>query len=172
VVEVSQLEHLVDICLMGDCLSLVAQICTLPEPSVTEVAVPMLGPDRARHIYAFRSLLDAGAPYALSSDWGVSTLNPFAIIATALTRRATADGPAFLPDQRLTREEALRGYTTHAAAAAWRPDTGSLAVGAHADLILLDRDPMTCDLREIAGTRVLLTLLAGNEVHRDTSFDG
>jgi predicted amidohydrolase YtcJ len=143
-----------------------------PEPAVTDVAVPMLGPDRARLIYAFRSLLDAGAPYTLSSDWGVSSLNPFAIIATALTRQAAPDGPAFLPDQRLTLDECIRGYTTHAAAAAWRPDTGTLAVGAHADLILLDRDVFSCDTSEIAATRVMLTLIAGREVHRATDFDG
>lgn len=143
-----------------------------PEPSVTEVALPLLGPGRGRFLYAFRDLIDAGAPFALSSDWAVSSLNPFEIISVALTRQTAPDGPALDAAQRLTLEECIRGYTTHAAAAAWRPDTGTLAPGARADLILLDRDPFSCDAWSLAATRVLLTLVAGNEVHRASDFDG
>ncbi len=144
------------------------------EPSVTDVAVPMAGPRRARLIYAFRTLLDAGARLALSSDWGVSTLNPFPIIETAVTRQPPAreaDHPVFLPEQRITRAEALAGYTTEAAAAAWRSDTtGSLAPGKAADLIVLDRDILACDARAIGETAVLLTLADGRPVHRAGPF--
>ena len=68
-------------------------------------------------------MLDAGADWCLSSDWPVSTLNPFEIIETAVTRQPrVADGfrEPFLPDQRLTLDEALLGYTSHAARACWR----------------------------------------------------
>ncbi len=138
------------------------------EPSVTDVALPMLGNERGRWMYAFRSLLDAGARLALSSDWGVSTLNPFQIIETAVTRqppKKEGKHPAFLPEERMTVAECVRGYTLEAAAAAWRPDTGSLGVGQCADVIVLDRDIFACDPYEIGDTEVVATLLGGEVVH-------
>jgi predicted amidohydrolase YtcJ len=144
------------------------------EPSITDVAIPMLGPQRSQWIYAFRSLIDAGADVALSSDWGVSTLNPFQIIETAMTRQPPdrgRDHPPFLPEQCLKLQECVKAYTVNAAAAAWRArDTGSLAVGKYADLIILDRDLFAIDPYDIGDTQVLLTLLAGKEVHRHPGF--
>jgi predicted amidohydrolase YtcJ len=140
------------------------------------VALPMVGEERGKWMYAFRSLIDAGAPYAISSDWGVSTLNPFPIMETAITRQPpikNGDHPVFLPEQRMTREECVKGYTTFAAEAAWRShDTGSLSVGKYADLIVLDRDIFTCNVYDIGDTEVLLTLLGGKEVHRSEKFKG
>lgn len=144
------------------------------EVSVDDLSVPVVGPERSKWIYAFRSLLDAGAQMALSSDWGVSTLNPFEIIETAITRqppRKEASVLSFLPEQRMTIAQAVAGYTTQAAAAAWRQaDTGSLGLGKFADLIVLDRDIFECSPYEVGDTRVLLTLLAGQEVHRAQGF--
>jgi len=138
------------------------------EPSVTDVAVPMVGPERARWIYAFRSLRDAGALLALSSDWTVSTLNPFEIIETAITRqppRKEGDHPVFIPEERLTLAECVEGYTVNAATAGWRQaETGALSLGKWADLIMLDRDIYACNPYDIGDTKVLLTLLAGREV--------
>ena len=57
------------------------------EPSVTDVALPFIGEARGRWMYPWRSIVDSGAPYAVSSDWGVSTLNPFPIMQTAVTRQ-------------------------------------------------------------------------------------
>ncbi len=146
------------------------------EPSVTDVALPMVGAERGKWMYAFRSLIDAGAPFCLSSDWGVSTLNPFQIMETAITRqppRKQGDHPVFLPEQRMTRAECIMGYTLNAAAAAWRgDDTGSLAYGKYADFIILDRDILTCDVYDIGDTHVVLTVLGGQEVHRDSGFSG
>ena len=88
---------------------------------------------------------------------------------TAVTRRplGQTDTPAFLPEQRLTRAEALAGYTTQAAAAAWRGDnTGALRIGALGDFIVIDRDILTCDAHLIGRTEVLLTVLEGRTVHR------
>ncbi len=146
------------------------------EPSVTDVALPMIGPERGRWMYPWRSIVAAGAPYAVSSDWGVSTLNPFAIMQVAVTRQPVDGGrdhPVFEAEERLGVEDVVRGYTSHAAACAWRSDrTGSLAAGKQADLIVLDRDLFAIDPYEIGGTEVLLTLLGGREVHRADSFDG
>jgi predicted amidohydrolase YtcJ len=141
------------------------------EAPIDEMAIPLIGPERARWIYAFQSLAKAGADLALSSDWGVSTLNPFAIIETAVTRQPAAgepSAPPLLPHERLTRWQAVAGYTLGAAQAAWRADeTGSLSPGKFADLIMLDRDIFACPATEISGTRVLLTLVSGQPVHQE-----
>ena len=158
-------------------LGVMANIQTLwarHEPSVTDVALPLVGKERGEWMYAFRSLIDAGAPYAISSDWGVSTLNPFPIMETAITRqppRMEGNHPVFLPEQRMAREECVKGYTIFAARAAWREqDTGSLGVGKFADLIILDRDIFTCDVYDIGDTEVLLTLLEGKQVYAGQQF--
>lgn len=139
------------------------------EPSVTDVALPFVGAGRGRFMYAFRSLRDAGALLALSSDWTVSTLNPFEIIETAITRqppKKEGNHPVFLPEEHLTLAECIEGYTLNAARAGWRlDDTGTLSLGKWGDLIMLDRDIYTCSPYEIGDTRVLMTLLAGREVH-------
>jgi predicted amidohydrolase YtcJ len=136
----------------------------------------MIGPDRAPNTYAFRQMLEAGAAYCLSSDWPVTTMNPFEIIETAVTRQPPGQGghiPAFYPAERMTVVEAVLGYTVHAASACWRGHfTGRLAPGFSADLIMLDRDIFTCDAYEISQTQVLLTVFQGVEVHRHSSFEG
>jgi len=135
----------------------------------------MVGAARAPMVYAFRSMIEAGADFALSSDWGVTTLDPFRIMETALTRQPPGGRgrEPFLPNEALTRAQCLAGYTVNAARAAWRgADTGRLAPGCHADLIVLDRDILACDPYALGETSVLLTLLGGAEVWRDPGFDG
>ncbi len=144
------------------------------DPAIPDIALEMIGPQRLPRTYAFRDFLQQGAAWCLSSDWPVSTLNPFEIIETAVTRQARlADRPRppFLPEQALTVEEAVMGYTTHAAAACWRGHhTGMLRPGHSADLILLDRDILACPAPEISGTKVALTLFKGHPVHRAPEF--
>ena len=145
------------------------------DPVVPDTWMDSLGPDRLAQVYAFRQMLDAGAAWCLSSDFAVSTLNPFEIIETAVTRQPMRrEGPAdpFFPDQCLTVDEAVLGYTAHAAAACWRGgSTGRLCPGFSADLILLDRDILSCPAHEISGTAVLLTLFKGREVFRHDRCD-
>ena len=140
------------------------------DPVVPDIALDMIGPARRAATYAFRAMLDAGADWCLSSDWPVSTLNPFEIIETAVTRQARlGDGAKepFLPEQALTVEECVLGYTAQAAAACWRgDDTGCLRPGFSADLIVLDQDIFACDPHAIGDTRVVLTLFRGEAVHR------
>ena len=145
------------------------------EPSITDLVLPILGPGRAAGLYAFRSLIDAGAPFTLSSDWGVSSLNPFEIMETAVTRQppGAASHPVLMPEERLTRFEALAGYTVNAARAAWNGELcGALAPGRYADFIIPDRDILACDIYELGRTEVLLTVLEGREVYRSAAFDG
>lgn len=142
------------------------------EPTV-EIVEAMVGPERMKWMYAWKSFVDAGAPYACSSDWGVSTLNPFPIIGTAVTRQPEGkkDHPVFLPEQRMTVEDAVKGYTVNAAAGAWRErDTGTLSPGKYADMIVLDRDIFAVEPHAIAETEVLLTTLAGKPVHGSLSL--
>ena len=81
----------------------------------------LIGPERAKLTYAFRSLLDAGARVAFGSDWFVAPPTPLEGIYAAVTRR-TLDGQnpdGWIPEQRITVEEALRAYTRDAAFASF-----------------------------------------------------
>ena len=138
------------------------------DPEVPDDTMAMVGPDRMAQVYGFRSLIDAGAPYCLSSDWAVTSLNPFPIIATAVLRQPVPKrSAALLPAERITVEQAVLGYTVHAASACWRSSyTGQITRGYSADLILLDRDIFTINPYDIAETNVVLTWFQGREVYR------
>ena len=128
-----------------------------------------VGPERANGAYAWASLLKSGAHLAFGSDFPVESENPFLGIYAAVTRENLDGEPAggFHPEQRLTREEALRAFTTEAAYAAfWDERVGSLQAGKLADFIVIDRDVMTCDVREIADTKVLETYSYGELVYQ------
>ena len=144
------------------------------DPIIPEPNWDMIGPSRLPFTYPFRSLIDAGAPFCLSSDWAVTTLNPFQIIGTAVTcepARARGRAKPFFPYQRRTVDEAVQGYTTHAAAACWRGHlTGQIRPDYSGDLIVLDRNIFTADPYDIAETQVLLTLFKGRQVHRHPEF--
>jgi predicted amidohydrolase YtcJ len=124
--------------------------------------------DRCATSYAWRSLLDAGTVLAFGSDCPVEDLNPFLGIHAAVTRRR-ADGfpgpEGWHPEQRLTVEEAVRGFTLGAAKAVGLEDRmGSLSPGKLADLVVLDRDIFACDPMEIMETRVEMTMIGGRPV--------
>ena len=146
------------------------------DPIIPDHTMAMVGAQRLDNVYAFRSLIDAGAPWCISSDYSVTTLNPFEIIETAVTRqtpRKRGQLEPFLPAERISVKEAVLGYTRNAAAACWRgQDTGALMRGRKGVFIILDRNILTCDRYAINETEVLLTVLAGREVHRAHSFDG
>lgn len=147
-----------------------------PNDEADAITRAMLGPERSEWIYPVGEFVRQGVTCMLSSDWGVTGFDPFEIMQTAVTRQkpgARADDPAHTPHHRIGVREALRGYTSHAAHAAWRDDcTGSLSPGKYADLIVLDRNLFEISPYEIGQTQVLLTLLGGREVHRDPGFDG
>ncbi|MGM7282648.1 amidohydrolase [Pseudomonas guariconensis] len=147
-----------------------------PNPDADPLVDAMLGEARAQWTYPIGEFIRQGVTCMVSSDWGVTTFDPFQIIQCAVTRQNPAhgpDSPAHTPQHRISIDEAIRGYTLNAAHAAWRDDsTGSLSVGKYADLILLDRDLYSIAPHEIGATEVLLTLLEGQEVHRHAGFVG
>ncbi|HJR63689.1 MAG TPA: amidohydrolase [Gemmatimonadaceae bacterium] len=128
----------------------------------------VIGPERIRTTYAFRSLLDAGARVAFGSDWFVAPPTPLEGIYAAVTRRTIDDrNPGgWVPTQRITVEEALRAYTIDAAYASFEErDKGSLERGKLADLVMLDRDLTRIRPEEIRNAQVLLTVIGGRVVY-------
>ncbi len=130
-----------------------------------------IGRERSRTTYAFRSLLDAKAVLAFGSDWDVAPLSPLEGISAAVTRR-TMDGknPAgWIPEQKISVEEALRAYTSSAAWAAFEEnEKGSLAPGKLADFTVLSADPFEVNPEEIEKIEVDMTVIGGKIVHSRT----
>jgi predicted amidohydrolase YtcJ len=136
---------------------------------ITELTEPRVGPERSGRLYPIRSVLSSGAVVAAGSDWPVTTMDPLDAIEVAVTRRneAAEAGEAWLPEERLTVEEAVRAYAGSGAyAAGMENDTGVLAVGLLADIIVLDRDIFVVDPTEISEATVELTMLEGRVVYR------
>ena len=123
---------------------------------------------RLKGTYAFRSLLDSGAVVAFGTDSPVASLNPLFGIAAAVTRQ-TADGKnpnGWIPEQKITVDEAVRCYTLGSAYAEFQEDLkGSLAVGKYADMIIVSDDIFTIDPQKIAEARVLATIVDGKVVY-------
>lgn len=127
----------------------------------------VIGPERAKTTYAFRSLIGSKARVAFGSDWFVAPATPLEGIYAAVTRR-TIDGAhpgGWVPDQKITVEQALRAYTVEAAYASFEEDIkGKLKTGMLADFVLLDRDITTIPPEEIRKTQVLKTVVGGRVV--------
>ncbi|HXT26326.1 MAG TPA: amidohydrolase [Candidatus Eisenbacteria bacterium] len=138
-----------------------------PDDDTLNVWARNIGPDRASRAWVWKSIANDGGQLAFGSDWPVVTLNPFEGIQTAVTRQ-TAEGlpkEGFLPSQRLSVAEAIRGYTLGAAYAGFREKTeGSLEPGKLADLIILSQDVFEVDPRAINQTKVLTTIVGGRVV--------
>jgi len=128
-----------------------------------------IGEERARTSYAWRSMVDAGAPLAFGTDWPVAPLNPLLGVYAAVTR-ATLDGKhpdGWFPEQRLTLEEALRAYTQGSAYAAFEEkDKGTIAPGKLADLVVLSDDLFSIPPARIKDVRVVLTVVGGKVVYQ------
>lgn len=127
-----------------------------------------LGPERVLFAYAWRSLLDSGARLALGSDFPVEQVNPMLGIYAAVTRQDVEGWPpgGWYPQQNLSREEALRGFTLDAAYAGFMENSvGSLAPGKRADFVVLNKNIFAVDAAEIPSTKVLQTWLDGEIVY-------
>ncbi len=126
-----------------------------------------IGRKRLRGTYAFRSLLDAGVMLAFGSDWTVAPLDPLQGIAAAVTRQ-TLDGKnpnGWIPEQKITVEEAMRAYTVGSAYAEFAEKSkGTITPGKLADLVMLSQDIFQIPPDQISRAKVLWTIMDGRVV--------
>lgn len=131
-------------------------------------AEKVIGPERIKTTYAFRSLLDAGAGLVLGSDWFVAPPTPLEGIYGAVTRRTLDDKnpDGWVPEQKISVEEALQGYTVNAAYASFEEQIkGSLEPGKLADLVIIDRDLTAVPPEQIRDARIVMTIVGGEAVY-------
>jgi len=127
-------------------------------------AEKVIGHERAKTTYAFRSLLDAGVRLAFGSDWFVAPATPLEGIYAAVTRRTLDDRnpTGWIPEQKITVEEALRAYTRDAAYAEFaEAEKGVLVKGMLADFVIIDRDLTTIAPETIRDARIVMTVVGG-----------
>jgi predicted amidohydrolase YtcJ len=121
--------------------------------------------------YAFRSLWDSGAVVANGSDAPIEELDPLAGICAGVLRTLD-ERPAWHPEQALTVEQALQATTVNPAwLARDERRRGRLIPGHHADLVVLDRDPVTVAPEELPNVSVVATMLGGAWVHNPPPWD-
>src|ERR1700730_8501578 len=140
-----------------------------PDVNTMEVWARNAGPDRASRAWAWKSIASAGGRLAFGSDWPVVTLNPWEGISTAVTRQTSEGKPeaGFVPEQRLTVEETVQGYTLGAAFAGHREKLeGSFEIGKLADLIILSQNIFDVKPHRIGQTKVLTTIVGGRVVYQ------
>lgn len=135
-----------------------------PDPAV----VPMIGEQRMRAGYPFRSIADSGADLAMGSDWPVSPADPWLAIHVAVNRSLpSVDGEPVEPlgaGQSLTLTEALRAYTSGSAELVLGGG-GLLRVGARADVVVSTADPFALPAEALIGVRTAVTVVGGRVVH-------
>jgi len=132
-------------------------------------AEKVIGHERSRTTYAFKSLLDAKAYLVFGSDWFVAPPTPLEGIYAAATRRTLDDKnpDGWFPEQKITVIEALRAYTASAAYASFEEDIkGSLEKGKLADFVILDKDITTIPPVDIRNVGVLMTAVGGKVVYK------
>ncbi|NCP18531.1 MAG: amidohydrolase [Erythrobacter sp.] len=148
---------------------IIASVQPVHQTSDRLMAEARLGPDRLTGAYAWDSLLESGARLALGSDAPVESANPFVGMAVAMTR---IDGDGLPPggwmaQERLTRTEAWRGFTSDAAFAGFADGRfGRLVKGEKADFLVVDRDISRVSPEAIRDTQVIETWVGGKRMYR------
>lgn len=128
-----------------------------------------LGAERAKGAYAWRTVLNAGGRLALGSDFPVEDVNPFFGIYAAVTRQDQKGWPegGWHPTEKLTLAEAIRGFTSDAAYAAFEESSrGTIEVGKLADLTIVEGDLLAAPVSELYKTKVRYTIVGGEIVYQ------
>jgi len=145
-------------------LDVIASMQPIHAPSDRAIADRYWG-RRARYAYAWKSLLERGTRLAFGSDAPVENPNPFWGIHAAVTRRGreqSASQASWYPEEALTRQQALFAYTQGSAyAAGWESRAGVIAKDRWADLIILEHNPLTCSLEQLAALSPAATMVNG-----------
>jgi predicted amidohydrolase YtcJ len=146
--------------------------CMQPRHCAPEIAGPgqdwaeNVGEERWHKAWPMRSLQEAGAVLAFSSDWNVAEMDPMVGVYTALTRASLAGGPGWVPSETVDIETAIHGYTMGSAHANFlEHERGSLTVGKLADFVVLSRDILTAAPADIPGTVSEIVVVGGEVVH-------
>src|SRR6185369_10773235 len=145
-----------------------------PDDDTLKIWARNAGPERAQRAWVWHSIESTGGHLAFGSDWPVVTLNPWYGVQNALTRQTREGDPpgGFVPHERISLEDAIKGYTLGAAYAGRREKTeGSIEPGKVADLIVLSQDLFKIEPNQISNTEVLLTMVGGKVVYQSPSLD-
>ncbi|WP_060888231.1 amidohydrolase [Streptomyces caniscabiei] len=143
-----------------------------PDPLMTELTLPRIGPERGARQYQIAALLASGARLSFGSDWPVTAHEPLRGIATAVTRQTPEGVPegGWLPEERIDIDTALAAYSAGCAHQAFEEkDWGALRPGMRADLVHLAADPAGTAPADLAHLPVLGTWLAGRRTHDATT---
>jgi len=160
-VEHVQLVRPADIARFG-ALGIIASMQPIHATSDRDLVDRYWGPERARRAYPWRSLAAAGATLAFGSDAPVEPIDPLLGIHAAVDRRRPADDDRWQPQEALTLDAAIAGYTSGAAYATGRErEVGTLAVGKRADATVVDRDLALLPPAEWIGAAVRATIVDG-----------
>lgn len=165
-IEHSQIVSLKDIPRFKD-LDMIASMQPVHATSDKNMAGDRLGKERLKGAYAWQKLIQQGTIIASGSDFPVELANAFHGLHAAVTRQSRDNLPidGWLPNERMTRAQALRSFTLDAAYAAHQDKIiGSLETGKWADFILVDQDLFTIEAEKIWDTQVIQTWIAGELV--------
>ncbi|WP_423748306.1 amidohydrolase [Bacillus cereus] len=155
----------------------------VPQPSwfvkdsYYDQAVKLLGEERANKQYPMKSFFNKGVIMASSSDYPVTTglyFSPLTAMQIGITRShigAIRPDDVLNPSERVSLSDMIKSYTVNGAYANFTDhETGSIKVGKKADLVVLDKNLFEIPVQNIYKTKILLTLLEGNEIYRHESF--
>lgn len=127
-----------------------------------------IGEERSRYVYPFKTLLEAGVKVAAGSDCPVELIDPFQGIQDAVTR-VTVNGKVFIPEERVSVEQAIRMYTIDAAYGAFEEHIkGSIEPGKLADMIIVSDNPFDVPTDKISEIEVEQTIVGGKIAYSKT----
>jgi hypothetical protein len=139
-----------------------------PDDYITQMTIPVLGPQRSEWLYPIGSVDKTGAHITGGSDWTVSSLNPLDAVEVAVTRREPGEhkGDALLPSEAVGLSTMLKAYTIGGAYSLFLEDkVGSIQVGKRADIIFLDRNLFSIPSHEIHSAKVTHTFFDGKLIY-------
>jgi predicted amidohydrolase YtcJ len=130
-------------------------------------AVARIGNERAKTSYAWKQFLDNNVVLAFGTDYPVEPITPFRGVYAAVTRKNEAGTKEYVPEQKISIDQAIAAYTTGSAYAEFmEKEKGRLAPGFLADFVVLDRDLTKIAAADILKTKVLRTVVGGKTVYQ------